>query len=1110
MTQPCPFLFSLSVAQAQTGDSITVTGQGLVSATSPTPDAWDAEVRLYETPSFAAAFVTLAITDWTAGDLEDQIIATIPGGATSGFIAVVHTTTPTCDVSNFIGLIVITLQPDRQAGWWAEIWDLRNITKIISPVPLVHEASFEMVANDIGSGEIILRGDDPDIDDIVDRSTNPEVQRLVKVYLHDRFAYSFIPDDSEEDYDEDGARSVRLYGRGQESILEWGRALWKDFPAQPARNRTWQYGSTDNTVPWGDMEPQNQLTNGGAEDAQTDPWNKVGTAGLFATTSEANSGVYSIRVTPAALDDGVEIEFNQADDDGVFVDLFSKVNLTGGTYEIEVLGEDDSVLDSFTWIPGSAAWLKTAMDYVASAAETVRLRITQTAGPLTVFFIDDAAAFTQIQGTITTSRATARLSKTEVAAGDFSLEIAAEAGADSSFNGVQGFFSEASSQDYRMSVAVSGPAGKSVRFDVRLGGVLVNQTQVLTGAPVFDVITVEGQSGAEGGTGRFTIRSLESAALTFFADELKILPGAAAASPGTIVGDVHAAMVARGTLPFITLNFDGTLDSGGLPWPENLPFEVDPSWTLWDLLEKFVGLGYSTELSPTNWREGGDSGWELNLWAPLNAGINWSLFEDGPAILPGDTVRDVEPSGAPPAETVAYGEGSGGVWTVATASAGRITNLERREAFVKADHAKDTVTLFRVVAHRLDTSLTKGEQWTAKLTDDADPLPFFDFINHDRLRAHLPADEGGRDAVLDDNYLAAAITFRGTGEGVTQEYEVDFGRYKLHAARLRDLILARQIGRESSENYQKGTGSVSSRGSSAVSVSSVGSTELGDVSVHPHVWADIEPAIGGDLAGSLPDPSVVGLRGRQLSTAAPAVGQVYEWDGAEWVPATPVSGPVPKLIQARNARLSGETAHADDDFFLTDSSADYVEVTPSGTADWVYGTNDVLSVAVDNQSNEDWAVAVKPIPAAGVPTTIETRISMQAFQDSDFGAAGLCFTDGSPPVAGSEIVFFVLAGGGLRISRSNADGDTIGSADWTTERGIHEGPIWLKVIWTAVNTFAFAVSTDRVHWTDWDAAVSTRTFTPTHMGFVAGTYGNGPTSVVTFDCLRVADADESV
>ena len=889
--QPCPFMFSLSVAQARVGDSITVKGQGLVSADHPT-DAWDAEVRLYETPSHAASFVALSSTDWTSGEVEDTITATIPGGATSGFISVVHTTGATCSGSNFIGLTVLEKDPDRKAGWWIEVWNLRNTTQIVSPLPLVAEANFEHIANDIGNGAIFLRGDDQDIDDIIDRSINPEIQNLVKVYLHDRFAYSFIPDDSEEEYDEDGARTVRMFGAGHERILKWGRALWKDFPAQPTTTRTWLYGSDANQVPWGDMEGDNQIDNGGAEDAATEPAVAVGTAALFADTAEARSGIWSHRVTPAALNDGVEwgvgVEERQ-----VFGDLFFKTNTIGGTYEIELLSQDDEdppndvVEASSTVIPGSSAWIPVTLDAIPGAGEPWRFRITQTAGPLVQFWVDDVAAYTTINGTISTTRATYQLSRTEVAQGLHSMELIMDSGGATLFNGIVVHFPVTPNEEYTVRIPISGTATETIRVAARIGGTVDAVEQALTGLGTFDVITVTGTAGPTETTSRFAISSKQVGAMTVFVDDITITPGADAANPGQIVTDVHTSMAARGTLDFLTLNFDDVFDSAGFPWTEDLPFEVDPTWTLWDLLEKFIGLGYDAELAPVNWREGGDTGWELNLYGPLNAGVDWSLFDDGPAILPSDTIRDVTPSSAPPAETVAYGEGSGGVWSVATASAARITNLERREAFVRAGHAKDTVSLFRVLSHRLNTSLDKGVQWTGKLTDDADPLPYFDFIPYDRLRAHLPTD-GTRDLVKDDTYRAAAIVFRGTGEGVGQEYEVDFGRYKTHADRIRDLILLRQIQRESSENYQPGTGSVSSAGGGGTGFVPPPSDAPVATAVppHPHVWSDIEPRVGGDLTGSFPDPQVSGLRGRRISGTPPLDGQVYTFDdpSSSWIP----------------------------------------------------------------------------------------------------------------------------------------------------------------------------------------------------------------------------------
>ncbi len=45
-------------------------------------------------------------------------------------------------------------------------------------------------------------------------------------------------------------------------------------------------------------------------------------------------------------------------------------------------------------------------------------------------------------------------------------------------------------------------------------------------------------------------------------------------------------------------------------------------------------------------------------------------------------------------------------------------------------------------------------------------------------------------------------------------------------------------------------------------------------------------AVGGDLGGTLPDPDVVGIQGRPVAATAPSSGQVLEWNGTAWVPAT--------------------------------------------------------------------------------------------------------------------------------------------------------------------------------------------------------------------------------
>jgi hypothetical protein len=81
---------------------------------------------------------------------------------------------------------------------------------------------------------------------------------------------------------------------------------------------------------------------------------------------------------------------------------------------------------------------------------------------------------------------------------------------------------------------------------------------------------------------------------------------------------------------------------------------------------------------------------------------------------------------------------------------------------------------------------------------------------------------------------------------------------------------------------------------------------------------------------------------------------------------------------------------------------------------------------------------------------------------------------------------------------------SLGSTPGTFDR------VFLRLIWSAANTYKIAVSTDGEIWTDYSQTTFTRTFTPTHMGFYVTNWGLAVQQQVVFDFLRVYDADLGV
>lgn len=219
---------------------------------------------------------------------------------------------------------------------------------------------------------------------------------------------------------------------------------------------------------------------------------------------------------------------------------------------------------------------------------------------------------------------------------------------------------------------------------------------------------------------------------------------------------------------------------------------------------------------------------------------------------------------------------------------------------------------------------------------------------------------------------------------------------------------------------------------------------------------------------------------------------------------------IPKWQQ--HLKTPDDNPVAADEFDGDTIDSNWTLIQPSGSQTVVQNQSLISIKMTSTFTSSDVAAYVQPLPAGSTyPMTIEVCAKVYSESLSSFYAMfGPVFCDGTS--TGSNIAYCMAYPTSLNAVAVNGRTGTFtaaGSATHiTADVPFYSNKyIYLRIIWSASNTFKIAFSPDGITW--YTSGTAAKTMTPTHFGITWTSWGNAITTArwITYEYIRVYDSE---